>query len=91
MADPARRFYGVQFHPEVAHTPRGSEILGNFVHRRLRLLARAWDMHSFVDYAVAADPEDRSGRRGRVVCALSGGVDSSVGGAARAPGDRRRG
>ena len=76
MADPARRFYGIQFHPEVAHTPRGSEILGNFVHGICGCSA-AWDMHSFVDYAIA-QIKKTVGPKGRVVCALSGGVDSAV-------------
>jgi len=76
MADPTRRFYGIQFHPEVAHTPRGSEILGNFVHGVCGCSA-AWDMHSFVDYAIA-QIRRTVGPKGRVVCALSGGVDSAV-------------
>jgi len=76
MADPKRRFYGIQFHPEVAHTPRGREILGNFVHG-ICGCAAAWDMHSFVDYAVA-QIRKTVGTKGRVVCALSGGVDSAV-------------
>jgi len=76
MADPTRRFYGIQFHPEVAHTPRGSEILGNFVHAICGCTA-AWDMHSFADYAIA-QIRKTVGSKGRVVCALSGGVDSAV-------------
>jgi GMP synthase (glutamine-hydrolysing) len=76
MADAKRGFYGLQFHPEVAHTPRGAELLGNFVHRVCGC-APAWDMHSFVDYAVA-QIRKTVGPRGRVVCALSGGVDSAV-------------
>jgi GMP synthase (glutamine-hydrolysing) len=76
MADPKRRFYGLQFHPEVVHTPRGAALLANFVHRVCGC-SGSWDMHSFVDYAVAAIRR-QVGPRGRVVCALSGGVDSSV-------------
>jgi len=76
MADPTRRFYGIQFHPEVAHTPRGSAILGNFVHGICGCSA-SWDMHSFVDYAIA-QIRKTVGPKGRVVCALSGGVDSAV-------------
>jgi GMP synthase (glutamine-hydrolysing) len=74
MADDARRLYAVQFHPEVAHTPQGKTILRNF----LRLCgARAdWSMPSFVDAAV--DGIRRQVGRDRVLCALSGGVDSSV-------------
>jgi GMP synthase (glutamine-hydrolysing) len=74
MADNARRLYAVQFHPEVAHTPQGKTILRNF----LRLCdARAdWSMPSFVDAAV--EGIRRQVGRDRVLCALSGGVDSSV-------------
>jgi GMP synthase (glutamine-hydrolysing) A subunit len=74
MADDARRLYAVQFHPEVAHTPQGKTVLRNF----LRLCgARAdWSMPSFVDAAV--EGIRRQVGRDRVLCALSGGVDSSV-------------
>jgi GMP synthase (glutamine-hydrolysing) len=74
MADDTRRLYAVQFHPEVAHTPQGKTILRNF----LRLCgARAdWSMPSFVDAAV--ERIRRQVGRDRVLCALSGGVDSSV-------------
>ena len=73
---PARKFWGVQFHPEVAHTPRGAEILGNFLFR-ICGCEPSWTMASFVDEAVAA--VERAGRdAGRVICGLSGGVDSSV-------------
>jgi GMP synthase (glutamine-hydrolysing) len=76
MADLRRKFYGIQFHPEVVHTPRGREILGNFVHGVCGC-GPNWTMHSFVEYAVA-QIRGQVGPRGRVVCALSGGVDSSV-------------
>ncbi|HEY5999153.1 MAG TPA: glutamine-hydrolyzing GMP synthase [bacterium] len=76
MADPKRRFYGLQFHPEVVHTPGGAALLENFVHR-ICGCSGSWDMHSFVDYAVGTIRR-QVGPRGRVVCALSGGVDSSV-------------
>lgn len=74
MADPARRLYAVQFHPEVVHTPQGRTILQNFL-----ALAEAnptWSMASFVDHAVA----EIAGAvgRDRILCALSGGVDSAV-------------
>ena len=74
MADPARRFFAVQFHPEVAHTPQGKIILENFVRR---CGARGdWSMPSFVEDAV--DAIRRQVGNERVLCALSGGVDSSV-------------
>jgi len=75
FADPARRIYCVQFHPEVAHTPRGTEILSSFVYK-LCGAKGDWSMASFVESAVA-DIRAKVGD-GRVICALSGGVDSSV-------------
>ena len=76
MADAGRGFFGIQFHPEVHHTPRGREIIGNFVHGVCGC-GPNWDMHSFADYAVR-QIRAQVGPKGRVVCALSGGVDSSV-------------
>ncbi len=73
--DRERRRFGLQFHPEVAHTPRGSEILRNFLFRICHCAAD-WTMESFVEREVRAIRE-RVGR-GRVICALSGGVDSTV-------------
>jgi GMP synthase (glutamine-hydrolysing) len=75
FVDPARRIHCVQFHPEVAHTPRGEEILANFLFRVAGASA-SWTMHSFVEAAIA-DAQARVGA-GRVICGLSGGVDSSV-------------
>ncbi|MBX7255903.1 MAG: glutamine-hydrolyzing GMP synthase [Candidatus Hydrogenedentes bacterium] len=75
IADKQRRFYGVQFHPEVVHTPQGTKVLSNFVHTICGCPAD-WDMGSYVDVAIEeirAQVGD-----GRVVCGLSGGVDSSV-------------
>ena len=75
IATEARRIYGVQFHPEVAHTPRGGLILRNFTHR-IAGLSGDWTMAAFRAEAVArirAQVGD-----GRVICGLSGGVDSSV-------------
>ncbi|MGH7333801.1 MAG: glutamine-hydrolyzing GMP synthase [Candidatus Rokuibacteriota bacterium] len=74
MAHEERRLYGVQFHPEVAHTPQGGRILENFLDSCG--VARSWSMASFIDTTVA-DIRARVGD-GRVLCALSGGVDSSV-------------
>jgi GMP synthase (glutamine-hydrolysing) len=88
VAAPARKFWGVQFHPEVVHTPRGSEILANFLFR-ISGCAPTWAMASFVDEAVAA-VKKQVGDHGRAVCGLSGGVDSSVAAALvlRAMGER---
>jgi GMP synthase (glutamine-hydrolysing) len=74
MGDPERRFFAVQFHPEVAHTPQGKTVLDNFV--RLCGARREWSMPSFVDTAVESIRRQVGGER--VLCALSGGVDSSV-------------
>jgi GMP synthase (glutamine-hydrolysing) len=88
FASAERRVHCVQFHPEVAHTPRGAEILGNFLFRVCRC-AGDWSMAAFTGEAVAAI-RSTVGERGRVVCGLSGGVDSSVTAALlhRAIGDR---
>jgi GMP synthase (glutamine-hydrolysing) len=75
IADEGRRLYGVQFHPEVAHTPRGALILRNFTHR-IAGLAGDWTMAAFRGEAVARIREQVG--EGRVICGLSGGVDSSV-------------
>ncbi|MFQ5775809.1 MAG: glutamine-hydrolyzing GMP synthase [Kiloniellaceae bacterium] len=75
VADDARRIYGMQFHPEVAHTPDGAKLLANFTHR-VAGCAGDWTMAAFRDQAVAKI-RARVGD-GRVICGLSGGVDSSV-------------
>ena len=71
----ARRWYGVQFHPEVAHTPHGVEILRNFLFTACEC-GGDWTLRSFVDEAVAS-VRDQVGDE-HVICGLSGGVDSSV-------------
>jgi GMP synthase (glutamine-hydrolysing) len=68
--------YGLQFHPEVSHTAYGSLILGNFLDR-ICANPRAWTMGAFVERAIA-DVGRRVGPNDRVVCGLSGGVDSAV-------------
>ena len=75
FADPRRRFFGVQFHPEVAHTARGREVLDNFVFRICG--ARSdWTMVHFIETSVRQIRAQVGA--GRVLCALSGGVDSAV-------------
>ena len=71
----ARRFYSVMFHPEVAHTPDGAKLLRNFTHN-IAGLKGDWTMAAFREEAIAAIREKVG--EGKVVCGLSGGVDSSV-------------
>ncbi|MBT3883276.1 MAG: glutamine-hydrolyzing GMP synthase [Rhodospirillaceae bacterium] len=75
IADDTRRFYGVQFHPEVVHTPDGARLLQNFTHE-VAGCGGDWTMASFKDQAIAAARAQVG--KGRVICGLSGGVDSSV-------------
>ncbi|MFC4270831.1 glutamine-hydrolyzing GMP synthase [Sneathiella chungangensis] len=75
IANDQKKFYGVQFHPEVVHTPRGAALLSNFVHR-ICGLAGDWTMAAFKDQAI--DAIRRQVGDGKVICGLSGGVDSSV-------------
>ena len=62
IADEKRRFYGVQFHPEVAHTPRGATILANFV-RNIAGIAPEWNMHAF--RAAAIEQHSQAGGQGQ--------------------------
>jgi len=73
--DEARKLYCVQFHPEVLHTENGTKMLSNFVYNVCGC-AGTWKMDSFVEQTVA-ELKERIGD-GKVLCALSGGVDSSV-------------
>ncbi len=75
MADEERRLYGVQFHPEVTHTEYGRHLLRNFLFRICRCRGD-WQMEDFTAAAVEKYRRELSGKR--VLCALSGGVDSSV-------------
>jgi GMP synthase (glutamine-hydrolysing) len=75
VGDAARRIYGVQFHPEVAHTPRGGALLANFLFR-VAALSPGWTMAGFVEREVEAIRRKVGGDT--VICGLSGGVDSSV-------------
>ena len=70
-----KNFYGVQFHPEVVHTKEGTKMLSNFVYKVCGC-AGDWKMDSFVETTIKALREKIGD--GKVLCALSGGVDSSV-------------
>ena len=76
IADEARRFYATQFHLEVVHTPHGAALLRNFV-RRIAGCRGDWTMRAFKRGGDREDPQRRSATA-RVICGLSGGVDSAV-------------
>ncbi|HTZ17482.1 MAG TPA: glutamine-hydrolyzing GMP synthase [Dissulfurispiraceae bacterium] len=75
MADKKRKFYALQFHPEVAHTDEGMRILQNFTFEICKCRP-TWEMASFIEWSVAGIRSQVAGKK--VICALSGGVDSSV-------------
>src|SRR5215472_5756827 len=75
IADDARRFYGLLFHPEVVHTPHGGKLLKNFTHHVCGC-SGDWSMAAFRAQAIERIRAQVKG--GRVVCGLSGGVDSAV-------------
>ena len=75
MEDPARGLYGIQFHPEVAHTPYGTQILETFL-RDIAGCDMSWSAASVVEEQIARIREQVGD--GKVICGLSGGVDSSV-------------
>jgi len=75
IANVKRRLYGIQFHPEVVHTPHGAEMIANFV-RKIAGIPADWNMHAF--RAAAVEKIRKQVGKGRVICGLSGGVDSSV-------------
>ncbi|MEA2197445.1 MAG: hypothetical protein QOJ25_1496, partial [Solirubrobacteraceae bacterium] len=95
LVDESRNLYGIQFHPEVVHTPRGRDILRNFV-VDIAGVPPTWTPANFIDTTVAGIRERvdaharQTGSDGLVICALSGGVDSAVAAALvhRAVGDR---
>ncbi len=95
LADPDRALYGIQFHPEVAHTPRGRDVLRNFV-VGIAGARQTWTPANFIESTIneirsRVDAHaHETGGDGQVICALSGGVDSAVAAALvhRAVGDR---
>ncbi|RYG48715.1 glutamine-hydrolyzing GMP synthase [bacterium] len=76
MENPTRGFYGVQFHPEVSHTPSGRKVLETFFFEKAGLRGD-WTSESFIEEEVAKI-RATVGETGKVLCAVSGGVDSSV-------------
>jgi GMP synthase (glutamine-hydrolysing) len=75
FADDKRKFYGVMFHPEVVHTPHGAALLKNFTHR-VAGCSGDWTMAAFRQQAIERIRAQVG--KGKVICGLSGGVDSSV-------------
>ncbi|MCX5619822.1 glutamine-hydrolyzing GMP synthase [Bombella pollinis] len=75
IANEERRIYGVQFHPEVVHTPHGAELIRNFTHD-VAGCSGTWTMAGFRDLEIARIRKQVGD--GKVICGLSGGVDSSV-------------
>jgi len=75
MADNTRKLYGLQFHPEVVHTPSGKDIIGNFLFRVCNCNP-SWTMSSFINKSISEIKETVG--NDNVICAVSGGVDSTV-------------
>src|SRR5262247_1405815 len=75
IQDEKRKYYGLMFHPEVVHTPDGAKLLRNFV-RKVAGLAGDWTMRAFREEAIEKIRKEVG--KGRVICGLSGGVDSAV-------------
>ncbi|SDT06443.1 GMP synthase (glutamine-hydrolyzing) [Paenibacillaceae bacterium GAS479] len=76
MSHPEKKFYAVQFHPEVRHSVYGNDMIRNFLFTICGCEGN-WSMETFIDDAIR-DIREQVGETGRVLCALSGGVDSSV-------------
>jgi len=88
ISNPTKKIFGIQFHPEVTHTPNGSRILSNFV-KNICGCNPEWTMESFIDKEIERI-RSICGENGRVIGAVSGGVDSTVAAAlmSKAIGDR---
>ena len=76
MSHPDKNFYAVQFHPEVRHSVYGNEMIRNFLYNVCKCEGN-WSMETFIEDAIR-DIREKVGETGQVLCALSGGVDSSV-------------
>jgi GMP synthase (glutamine-hydrolysing) len=76
IAHTEKEYYGIQFHPEVTHTPKGTHLIKNFAVNVCKANAN-WTMSSFVDKEIARIRE-LVGEKGQVIGAVSGGVDSTV-------------
>ncbi len=76
LENDTRNIYGLQFHPEVAHTPHGRMILDNFLFKICHF-AGNWTIENFIE-TTAKEIQEEVGIQGRAVCGLSGGIDSSV-------------
>ncbi|MBC6445496.1 MAG: glutamine-hydrolyzing GMP synthase [Alphaproteobacteria bacterium GM202ARS2] len=80
LGDDTRKLYGVQFHPEVVHTPEGAKLLARFVHD-IAGCRKQWTSTHIIDTttaAIRAQVQPKGKKAGHVICALSGGVDSAV-------------
>ncbi len=75
IADEDRKFYGVQFHPEVVHTPQGGELIQKFV-LQIASCNQDWNMHNFLEYEIEKIQAKVGDKK--VICGVSGGVDSTV-------------
>ncbi len=75
IANEEKKLYGVQFHPEVTHTPNGEKLINNFVHK-ICGCENGWDMHNFLSMAV--EKIRKQVGNNKVICGVSGGVDSTV-------------
>jgi GMP synthase (glutamine-hydrolysing) len=76
IADEARRIYAIQFHPEVVHTPRGRDMLGNFVFK-ICACPKNWSASDIISSSIE-DIKAKVGKDSNVICGLSGGVDSTA-------------
>jgi GMP synthase (glutamine-hydrolysing) len=86
IADEASSYYAMQFHPEVVHTPDGAKLIRNFVHN-IAGFKGDWTMRAYREEAIEKIRAQVG--KGKVICALSGGVDSARGRRADPRGDRR--